>query len=75
VRIYYTLAALWLGIASFLFWAAWACWGIYGGARAFGLYPNKHLLASVLFSLALAASFYGIVNAAWTRAAGFCEAA
>jgi predicted MPP superfamily phosphohydrolase len=67
VRIYYTLSAIWLGVASFLFWAAWACWAIYGGARLFGFHPDRHLLASMLFSVALAASFYGIVNAAWTR--------
>ena len=67
VRVLYTISAVWLGTLSFCFLAACWCWVIYGGARLFGLHPNPRELVSVLFAIALLASLYGIVNAAWTR--------
>lgn len=67
VRILYTISAIWLGTSSFCFLAACACWTIYGGARLVGLYPDRRELVVVLLALALLTSFYGIVNAAWTR--------
>jgi uncharacterized protein len=67
VRVLYTISAVWLGTLSFCFLAAGWCWAIYGGARLFGLYPNPRELVVVLFAIALLASLYGVVNAAWTR--------
>jgi predicted MPP superfamily phosphohydrolase len=67
VRILYTLSAVWLGTLTFCFLAACSCWAIYGGARLAGLYPNRRELFLVLFAMALLVSFYGVVNAAWTR--------
>jgi uncharacterized protein len=67
VRILYTISAVWLGTLSFCFLAALWCWGIYGGAYLLGLHPDLRELVVVLFALALLASLYGIVNAAWTR--------
>lgn len=67
VRVLYTLSAVWLGTLSFCFLAACSCWVIYGGARLFGLHPNPRVLVVILFGLALLASLYGILNAAWTR--------
>jgi uncharacterized protein len=67
VRVLYTISAVWLGTLSFCFLAACLCWAIYGGARLAGLHPNPRELVISLFALALLASLYGIVNAAWTR--------
>jgi hypothetical protein len=67
VRIFYTISAVWLGISSFCFLAACSCWAIDGGARLFGERPDRQLLVGVLLGLALSASCYGVVNAAWTR--------
>jgi uncharacterized protein len=57
-RIYYTLAAAWLGIFSFLFFASCALWLAY---------PNRQEWASVFLAAALIVSAYGIVNAAAIR--------
>jgi predicted MPP superfamily phosphohydrolase len=67
VRVLYTASAAWLGTLSFCFLAACSCWAIYGSARLFGLHPDRRELVVVLFALALLASLYGMVNAAWTR--------
>lgn len=67
VRVFYTISAVWLGTLSFFFLAACSCWLLYGGARMLELHPNQRILALVLFSLALLASLYGIINAGWTR--------
>jgi uncharacterized protein len=67
VRSLYTVAAVWLGFASFAFLAALACWILYGGARLFGLHPDRRVFAVVFLAAALLACVYGIVNAAWTR--------
>ncbi len=67
VRVLYTLSAVWLGTLTFCFLAACCCWAIYGSARAFGLQPDRRELVGILFGLALLASLYGVVNAAWTR--------
>ncbi|MGH9504327.1 MAG: metallophosphoesterase [Terriglobales bacterium] len=67
VRVLYTLSAVWLGTLSFCFLAAWGCWACYGAFRLFGLHPDRRELVVVFLGLALLASLYGIVNAAWTR--------
>lgn len=67
VRVLYKISAVWLGMLSFFFLPACACWVVYGGARVLGLRPDRRMLAAGLFGLALLASLYGIVNAAWTR--------
>jgi predicted MPP superfamily phosphohydrolase len=67
VRVFYTIAAVWLGLLSFLFLAACLCWMTYGGARLFGLEPDRRVLLVVFLGFALLVSFYGIANAAWTR--------
>jgi len=67
VRILYTVSAAWLGTLSFCFLAAGACWIIYGGANLVGLHPDRRQLVVALLAMALLTSFYGIVNAAWTR--------
>src|SRR3984957_1794499 len=67
LRWLYTVAAIWLGALSFLFFAACACWVIYGGARPAGGEINGRVLAAGVFGIAAAISAYGVVNAAWTR--------
>jgi predicted MPP superfamily phosphohydrolase len=67
VRVFYTLAAAWLGTLSFCFYAAWSCWIVYAAANFAGAYLEPRPLAAILFGLALLASVYGIANAARTR--------
>ena len=67
VRVFYTISAVWLGFASFSFLAACVCWAVYGAARVAGLHPSRPLFGAVFLSLALLATLYGLVNAAWPR--------
>ena len=67
VRVLYRISAVWLGVLSFCVLAACSCWTVYLGARLLGMHPSRRLLVTVLFGLALLASLYGVVNAAWTR--------
>lgn len=67
VRTFYRTAAIWVGLLTFLFFAALSAWFIFGVARIAGLDINFHLLAEVLFAIAIAAGLYGVFNANWTR--------
>ncbi len=67
VRVFYSISSIWLGLASFCFLAACACWGIYGTGRLVGLQLNRRMLAGGLFGVAGLATLWGIVNAARTR--------
>jgi predicted MPP superfamily phosphohydrolase len=67
VRVLYTIAAAWLGIANYFFFASCACWIFLGAARLGGLHVAPSYIAFVFFGVALAIGVYGIVNAAWTR--------
>jgi uncharacterized protein len=67
VRAIYSLAAVWLALFNFLFFAACACWVIYGVSRIFRWQIDGRLLAAISFAAALAAGLYGLVNAAWLR--------
>jgi predicted MPP superfamily phosphohydrolase len=66
-RIFYSIAAVWMGILNFCFLAACSCWMLWGAARLAGLHPDRRFLTTVIFGIALATSLYGLVNAAWTR--------
>jgi predicted MPP superfamily phosphohydrolase len=67
VRIFYTLAAVWLGFASYFLWAAALCWTVYGMVLLAHLDWKRSYIASVLFSLAALTAIYGMVNAARLR--------
>ena len=67
IRAIYTIASVWLGLVSFFFLAACACWIVYGGPLLFGLHLEKRTIAAVCFGLGLLAGISAIVNAAWTR--------
>lgn len=67
VRVYYTIAAVWLGFLSFAFLASIAAWIIRGFVTIFhwGWQPQRIALA--MFALAAAASVYGLLNSAHMR--------
>ena len=67
VRAIYKVAAVWLGLLSFLFVAAVISWLALGVTWAAGLHPNFHLIVEALFGTAAAAGVYGVLNAGWTR--------
>jgi predicted MPP superfamily phosphohydrolase len=69
VRISYTLAAVWLGFASYFLWAALLCWLVYGLAKVAGLGWIRFNISTALFALALLTGIYGIINAARLRVA------
>jgi uncharacterized protein len=67
VRIYYTIAALWLGFVNFGFLAACASWIFYAGLNIFGLHPDRRLLADIFLCIAILVTLYGFANASWLR--------
>src|SRR5215470_15300619 len=67
VRAIYKVAAVWLGLLSFLFIATVFSWASFGIAWVAGLHMNFHLIVEVLFGMAAAAGIYGVFNASWTR--------
>lgn len=67
IRLLYTLAGVWLGFASFFFFASWACWIAYFAARLLGFHPSPHRIVGLFFGAGLLAGLYGMVNAAYTR--------
>ena len=66
-RIFYTLAAVWLGIVNFLFLASCGCWALYIVPAMFGTHLDRRPVVVVFFGLALLVSIYGLVNASATR--------
>jgi predicted MPP superfamily phosphohydrolase len=63
VRLFYTISAVWLGLASYFLWAAVLCWIVLGLVRMAGLGWPSQYIADVLFGAALLTGVYGIVNA------------
>lgn len=67
VRAIYKVAAVWLGLLSFLFIAAGVSWAVFGFAAMTGLHANFHLVVEILFLAAAAVGIYGVFNASCTR--------
>jgi len=67
VRTLYRIAAVWLGIVSFLFLAACGSWLVFGLARIAGANLNFHLIVEVFYTAAVLSGFTGVLNAGWTR--------
>src|SRR6266853_981926 len=67
VRTFYRVAAVWMGLVSFLFLAAISSWTIFGIARLAGLDLNFHWTVELLLGAAVVAGLYGVYNASWTR--------
>jgi predicted MPP superfamily phosphohydrolase len=67
VRALYTAAAVWVGLLSFLFFAAVSSWIIFGVAHVAGLDINFHRTVEWLFGVAVLTGLFGVFNASWTR--------
>jgi predicted MPP superfamily phosphohydrolase len=67
VRTLYRIAAVWLGIVSFLFFAACASWVVFGVTRIAGMNVRFHEIVEVLYVVAVLSGLTGVLNAGWTR--------
>src|SRR6266446_5636257 len=67
LRGFYRIAAVWMGMLSFLFLAAVFAWTIFGVARLVGLDVNFHRTVELLYGAAVVTGLYGVFNASWTR--------
>ncbi|MGB8542079.1 MAG: metallophosphoesterase [Candidatus Acidiferrales bacterium] len=67
LRAFYRAAAVWMGVLTFLFFAAVLSWIIFGAAQLVGLAVNFHRIVELLFAVAVAVGLYGVFNASWTR--------
>jgi uncharacterized protein len=67
VRGIYKVAAVWLGLLSFLVIAAVSSWVIFALAWVLGLPAHFHFLVLILSAAAAAAGLCGVFNASWTR--------
>jgi predicted MPP superfamily phosphohydrolase len=66
-RNFYRLAAAWLGVANFLFFASIGVW-LTACVKIFGHFSwNNRAIVGVWFAVALAAALWGMINASWTR--------
>jgi hypothetical protein len=67
LRVFYRIAAVWMGVLSFLFIASLTSWAIFAISRATGLPLNFHRLVEILFSAATITGLLALFNASWTR--------
>jgi len=67
VRAFYRIAAVWVGLLSFLVIAAVCCWFIFVVSLAAGLTLNFHRIVALFLGAAVAVGLTGIFNASWTR--------
>jgi uncharacterized protein len=67
VSVFYRIAAVWVGLLTFLFVAAISSWLIAGIAWLTGLHIVFHRVAESLFAIAALVGLLGVVNANWTR--------
>jgi predicted MPP superfamily phosphohydrolase len=67
VRILYRIAAVWLGIVSFLFFAAAASWVVFGVTQLARVDVNLHEIVEALYAAAVLSGLAGVLNAGWTR--------
>jgi predicted MPP superfamily phosphohydrolase len=67
VRTLYRIAAVWLGIVSFLFFASGASWVVFGVTQLARVDVNFHGIVEVLYAAAVLSGLAGVLNAGWTR--------
>jgi uncharacterized protein len=67
VRALYRVAAVWMGLLSFLLLGTVSAWIIFGVARVAGLDGNFHRIVELMFGAAAVAGLYGVFNASRTR--------
>ena len=67
VRVFYTAAAVWLGLFSFLFVASISAWIVYAVNAIAGWGWQRSMIVEAMYALAVVATAFGIVNAAVLR--------
>ena len=67
LRAFYRVAAVWLGLLTFLFVAALTSWSVFGVASLLHRHLNFHRMVEWLYAGALATGLFGVFNASWTR--------
>ncbi len=67
VRVYYTIASVWLGFFSYFFFASCLAWVVFGVTRWLAPAWSSRTILYSAFGLALAAGLYGVVNSALVR--------
>jgi len=67
VRVFYTVAAVWAGLLSFLLLGAGFSWIIFAAARVASVDVNFHRTVELLSGAAVLAGLCGVFNAGWTR--------
>ena len=67
LRAFYRIAAVWVGMLSFLFLAAVLSWIIFGITQLASLEVNFHRTVELLYGAAVVIGLYGVFNANWTR--------
>lgn len=66
VSVIYRIAAVWLGLLNFLFWASCLCWVTWYAVDMLApstAMSSRPTIAAVFFGLAFAALLYGLINA------------
>jgi len=67
VRAFYRASAVWMGLLSFLLFAAIAAWIIFGIGTLAGLELNFHSIVGILSGIAIVLGVGAVFNASWTR--------
>ena len=67
LRTLYRIAAVWLGIVSFLFFAAGASWVVFGVTRLADINVSFHAIVEFAYAVAVLSGVAGVLNAGWTR--------
>src|ERR1700676_2374494 len=67
LRAFYRVAAVWLGMVSFLFFAACLSWVTFGLAWLAGVEVDAHRAVEILFGMAAGLAIAGTINASWAR--------
>jgi predicted MPP superfamily phosphohydrolase len=67
VRLLYRIASVWVGILNFLLWAAGVCWVLYVIGWLAGVDLRRPGIAALVFGVAAAIAFYGMINARCLR--------
>ena len=67
LRLFYRVAAVWLGLLTFLSLAAVVSWLVLGVATVAGVHLNFHPMVQWLYVVGFALGMAGVINASWTR--------
>jgi len=67
VRVFYRVAAVWVGLLTFLAAAAACSWIVFLMATLGGVGLNFHCTVEVLLGAAVVTGLFGVFNASWTR--------